>query len=89
MYTTPATHHTPLSCPSAGLLLTMVRWYFPAWRSLRTRSSSSTRAVNLHEEHPYSTIWREVNYMSKIRNRKSKNLGRFDLKGLRQPKVLG
>ena len=63
-YTTSATHrHTPLSCPSAGLLLTMVRWYFPAWRSLRTRSSSSTRAVNLQEENMYrqygqkSIIW--------------------------------
>ena len=55
-YTTFEIHHTPVSCPSAGLLLTMVRWYFPTWRSLRTRSSSSTRAVNLQEENTYNVV---------------------------------
>ena len=39
-----------------GLLLTIVCWYFSTWRSFRTRINSSTRAVNLQEEHTQS-IW--------------------------------
>ena len=34
------------------------------------------------------SIWTEVNYTSKIRNRKSKNPGHFDLEGLQQPRRL-
>ena len=40
------------------------------------------------EAHCCIKIWTEVNYMSKICNRKVKNLGRFDLEGLRQPRRL-
>ena len=38
------------------------------------------------EAHCCINIWTKVNYMSKIRNRKSKNPGCFDLEGLRQPR---